>query len=84
MNWLAIPALLASILMISKGADWLTGSVWRVSLRKRISAGMLGMAVAGLMTTLPEVTVSSMASANPGSGSRSLEGWGSACSTSTA
>jgi cation:H+ antiporter len=63
MNWLAIPALLASILMISKGADWLTGSVWRVSLRKRISAGMLGMAVAGLMTTLPEVTVSSMASA---------------------
>ena len=43
MNWLAIPALLASILMISKGADWLTGSVWRVSLRKMISAGMLGM-----------------------------------------
>jgi len=63
MNLLAIPALIASILMISKGADWLTDSIWHISLRKRVSAGMLGMIVAGLMTTLPEVTVSSMASA---------------------
>ncbi len=65
---LAIPALIVSVLMISKGADWLTDSVWHVSLRKRVSAGMLGMAIAGLMTTLPEVTVSSMASAMKSSG----------------
>jgi cation:H+ antiporter len=63
MNLLAIPALIASIILISKGADWLTDSIWHISLRKRVSAGMLGMVVAGLMTTLPEVTVSGMASA---------------------
>jgi cation:H+ antiporter len=63
MNLLAIPALIASVIMISKGADWLTDSIWHISLRKRVSAGMLGMVVAGLMTTLPEVTVSGMASA---------------------
>jgi cation:H+ antiporter len=63
LDWIAVPALVAAVLMISKGADWLTDSVWDISVRRRVSAGMLGMVVAGLMTTLPEVTVSSMASA---------------------
>jgi cation:H+ antiporter len=68
MNYVAILGLILSFLMVSKGASLLTDSIWHMSVRKRISAGMLGMVVAGLMTTLPELTVSSMASAlrNPG------------------
>ncbi len=61
LNWLAIPALIASVGMIAKGADLLTDSVWHISLRRGVSAGMLGMALAGVMTTLPEVSVSSIA-----------------------
>ncbi len=63
MDPIAIPVLIVSILMVSKGASWLTDSVWDISVRRGISACVLGMIVAGLMTTLPEFSVSTMASA---------------------
>jgi len=63
LDLVAIPVLVLSFLMVFKGASWLTDSVWDISVRKRVSAGMLGMLVAGLMTTLPELTVSTMSSA---------------------
>jgi len=59
---LSVAGLIVSFVMVTKGASWLTDSIWNVSVRRKISAGMLGMAVAGLMTTLPEFTVSTMAS----------------------
>ncbi len=63
MNLLDVPLLALSFIMVFKGADLLADSIWGISLRKHISAGMLGMVLAGLMTTLPELTVSTMASA---------------------
>lgn len=63
MNLIAIPILVLSFAMVSKGAAWLTDSLWHISARRGISVGILGMVVAGLMTTLPEFSVSTMASA---------------------
>ena len=63
MNLIAIPVLVVSFIMVSKGAGWLTDSICHISARKGISIGVLGMALAGFITTLPELTVSTMASA---------------------
>ena len=68
MNLIAVPVLILSFLLVSKGASWITDSLWHVSVRKRVSAGMLGMVLAGLMTTMPELTVSTMASAMESTG----------------
>jgi len=63
MNLFAIPTLVLSLIMVSRGAGWLTGSICHISAREGISIGALGMALGGLITTLPELTVSTMASA---------------------
>jgi len=63
MNLIAIPELVLSLIMVSRGAGWLTDSICHISARKGISIGVLGMALAGFITTLPELTVSTMASA---------------------
>ena len=62
MTILSVIGLLVSFAMVTEGASWLTDSIWNVSVKRKISAGILGMAVAGLMTTMPEFTVSTMAS----------------------
>lgn len=63
MNLIAVPTLVLSFIMVSRGAGWLTDSICHISAGKGISIGVLGMVLAGFITTLPELTVSTMASA---------------------